>query len=71
MNNAIHFLPDVEPTPIAKGDRVTVNTYDWERGEVDVAGQVTKVEHETAWVLVDDGLVFPVPLTDCSRMGAS
>jgi ribosome maturation factor RimP len=70
MMAEILFLPDVEPLPIAKGDRVKVNTYDWERGEIDIAGTVTKVEHETAWVLVDDALVFPVPLTDCSRMEA-
>jgi ribosome maturation factor RimP len=66
----IHFLPDVEPMPIAKGDRVKVNTYDWERGDIDITGTVTKVEHETAWVRVDDALVFDVPIADCKRVAS-
>ena len=65
------FLPDVEPVPIAKGDRVEVNAYDWERGHIDVTGTVTRVEGESVWVLVDDGLVFPVRAEDCTRLEAS
>lgn len=50
-----------------RGDRVAVATDDWERGTVEIRGTVTSILSDThVRVRVDDGLVFAVPIANCT-----